>query len=476
MTGGNLLALLPEILIGTGIVFTLLGDLFLKEKQKLTFLFLLNLAVTVAAGVAFLSLPLSQTPPVYGIVDDLWRRAFALILILGFLYTLFLSDSYLGEFSLPQGEYYVLLLSTLLGMLLLVSTVHLGFIFLGIELMSLPLYSLCALRPGEKRGGEGALKYFVLGSVASAFLLMGIALFYLLSGSLLVSSLPKLTVGTLPLLSWFFLLIGIAFKLALVPFHSWSPDAYEGAPLPVTAWMSTGVKVAVVGAFARLWVNNPPPALIQGFALLLFITVVIGNLLAIRQENLKRFFAYSSIAHAGYLGVGLFHPGVDELAAVLFYLLVYTIMTMGAFAVLVASSRGGREAERLELYRGLSSADGFLSFAFALTLLSLAGIPPLGGFTAKLFLFAAAIEGGALPLVLVAVIASLAGVYYYLRPIVVMFMEEGAAPSSQESPERDRLTFLLVLTSFLLFYLGLFPGNLLQYFREVAARLLAHGQ
>lgn len=475
MKGIVLTPILPEIVLSLGIVLTLGIDLMVSPSRKRELLYFLSLTATVGAGVLLLALPYSSVGKgIFGIVDDPWRRSLALILLLGYLYTLLLSNSYLKRFSLLEGEYYILLMTTLLGMLFLVSTTHLGYLFIGIELISLPLYSLCALRFQDQRSGEAALKYFILGSVASAFLLLGISLFYLSTGSFHFSAIKALPPGGISLLSWSFLLIGLAFKLAFVPFHSWSPDAYEGAPLPVTAWMSTGVKVAITGVLGRIWIHTPPFPLLQGFALLIIFTVVVGNLLALRQENLKRFLAYSSIAHAGYIGVGLIQPTVDGLAAVLFYLVVYTVTNMGAFAVLLAESRPEEEGERLEAFHGLAVREGFLAFALSLMLLSLAGIPPLGGFTAKLFLFSTAIAGGSLPLVIIAILASLVGIYYYLRPISAMFFEE--APRSQGGTEESALSFLLIFSSFLLFYFGLFPGSLLSYFREVATQLIGHGQ
>jgi len=474
MNASILIPILPEIILSAGILTILLLDLAISSSKKRTFLFLASLIAVVGAGVLLLSLPYGRSGGIAGFVDDPWRRSLALILVLGYLYTLFLSDTYLKKFHLPQGEFYLLLMTTLLGMLFLISTTHLGYLFIGFETMSLPLYALCALRFQDPRSGEAGLKYFVLGSVASAFLLVGISLLYLLTGSLDLSALKTLPNGGIAFLFWSFLLIGLTFKLALVPFHFWSPDAYEGAPLPVTAWMSTGVKVAIAGILGRIWIHTHPSSMVQGFALLLILTVVVGNLLALRQENLKRFLAYSSIAHAGYIGIGLIQPTVDGLAAVLFYLVVYTVTNMGAFAVLLAESRMGEEGENLETMRGLGTKDGFLAFAFSLMLLSLAGIPPLGGFTAKLFLFSSAIAGGVLPLVVIAILSSLVGVAYYLRPIFAMFFEEG--PPLRRGEEEGVLSFLLVLSSFLLFYFGLFPGSLLSYFREVATQLLEHGQ
>ena len=257
------------------------------------------------------------------------------------------------------------------------------------------------------------------------------------------------------------ILVGMAFKLALVPFHSWSPDAYEGAPAPWTAFMSTAVKVAVVGAMVRVFFQTGglPPAFVSALVVLAVLTMVVGNLLAVGQTNFKRLLAYSSVAHAGYLTVGLVAGTPDALAAAAFYLVVYGVMNVAAFGILIALSKDGEEFETIDDLRGLARREPLMAFLLMLVMMSLAGLPPLAGFTAKLMLFGAAVAAGWTWLVVLAVLASVVGAYYYLRPAVRMYLDDGEGRPVR-SPGAVVRTVLVLLVVVLL-WLGLAPAGLL---------------
>lgn len=467
---------LPEMLFALGAVVLFVEDLFLPNKKevRLEVFFWTLFLIVVATGYSLFLIPFSPSLP-YGLVDDLFRRVLIGIFLVLFFLTLLLSHPYLKHFPLPEGEYYLLLLFSFLGLSFLVSTQHLGYIFLALELLSLPLYSLCSLRYDEPRSGEGGMKYFFLGSSATTFLLMGTALIYLDQGSFLLQELQD---GKSPIffLGIFLFLLGSVFKLSWVPLHFWSPDAYEGAPLPVTAWMSTGVKVGVVGVLLRFTLVLSSPYIRTFLIVGILFTVIYGNLLTLRQENLKRFFAYSSIAHAGYLGLGFVEPNLSSIASILFYLVVYSLMNMGGFGVLVALSEKGKERENLGDFKGLSHTHPFLSFVFLSVLVSFAGIPPLAGFSAKVFLFSSALSQGVILTTLVAILFSVLSLYYYVRPVVAMYMEEGGGknpPIPLELSSHLMVLFVGVLS--LLFFLGVWPGILFRPFEMVGQSLVGGG-
>jgi NADH-quinone oxidoreductase subunit N len=385
------------------------------------------------------------------------------------LVTTILSYPYLLSQEELIPEYFSLLLFAVSGMVLMVSTTQLLTFVLGLEVMSLSLYVLVGLRRLDELSGEAAFKYFLLGSVATAFLLFGISLFYGATGTLDLKALGSVAVH--PDLQMIFkwgallILLGFAFKVAAVPFHFWAPDAYDGAPYPVTGFMATGVKVAAFGALLRVVQALLPSDILpmpQFFIGLSLATMVVGNIAALGQRSLKRLMAYSSISHAGYLllgvatvvRIGSFQETV--LSPILYYLAAYGLLTLGVFAVLTLLSSRGTEINRLKDLDGLADQHPVLAATLGIFLISLAGIPPSAGFLAKYYLFSQAIKVGLYPLAIVGILASAISLYYYLGPVVRMYFRPGEKrlllPSI--SPVYKILVTLLVIG---VFYLGLLP-------------------
>ncbi len=416
----------------------------------------------------------------------------SLLVVLVALVVTLLSPAYLERRGLQRGEFYALILFASVGLILMAGSPHLILIFLGIELLSIPLYILAGFARPNLRSEESGLKYFLLGAFASGFLLYGIALIYGATGSMNLREIGQIlgreaqagggtvlqvagTANLMLIAGLVMLLVGIGFKLSFVPFHQWVPDVYEGAPTPVTAFMMAGTKA---GGFAVLlnllfafgvlytwWVN-----LIVVLALL---TMIGGNIGAIRQQNVKRMLAYSSIAHAGYMLVGVAGlAGGLGLPALILYLAVYALMNLGAFAVLIALEEAtDREIVEVEDFRGLGREHPVLGLLLGFFLLSLAGFPPTAGFFAKFFLFTGAVLGGQNWLVVAAVVLSVISVFYYARFIIAMFMQpaEGVTSTDEEGREPARPSWMvgtaIAVTAVLVLAIGLFPSPLLGLFQ-----------
>jgi NADH-quinone oxidoreductase subunit N len=394
---------------------------------------------------------------------------------------LLLSVGYARRQGIDHGEYYVLLLFAAVGMMLMGAALDLLVVFLGLELMSLSLYVLAGSFRTRPTGNESAMKYFLLGAFSSGFFLYGIALLYGATGTTnlarLAAALGSPGAGREPLVLAGFglLLVGFAFKTSAVPFHQWAPDVYEGAPTSVAALIATGSKAAAFAALLRVLLAMR--AIQPDWALLLWLmaaaTMTVGNVVALVQRNLKRMLAYSSVAHVGYMLVGV-TAGLDRGgAAVLYYLLVYTVATVGAFGVILLLERGEHaEAVELDAYGGLAASHPVLAVTLTVCLLSLIGLPPTAGFVGKFYLFGAAIRGGYVWLAVIAVLNSVAAAYYYLRLIVYMYMRD---------PEKDGVRAVLTPAAGLAlavavwttFYLGLLPGGILAVARRAIAPLLS---
>lgn len=394
----------------------------------------------------------------------------ALLLLAGSL-TVLISGAYLDEHGFADDAYFSLLLLAISGMMLLVHATSFVMLLIGLETMSLAIYALVAFWVGKATSAEAALKYFVMGAVASAFLVFGVALIYGVTGATgyraLAEAAAQAAGQPLLLLGMVFVLGALAFKVAIVPLHMWVPDAYEGAPTPVTGLMASAVKAAGFGALLRLLATSfAADGLVYGSTgwlnpcwTLAALTMSLGNLAALRQPSIKRMLAYSSVAHAGYVLLGVIaaglHPG--QLAPVLFYLLSYAAATLGALGVVAWIGR--REAERLtfEDWAGLARHHPVVALAMTVFMLSLAGVPPTGGFFAKFYLFRAALRDPQLvTLVVIAVLNSVVSVYYYLRPVVAMYFQDGVA---QPQPlARPGVYAMLGLALALVLLLGLLPG------------------
>jgi NADH-quinone oxidoreductase subunit N len=389
-----------------------------------------------------------------------------------------LSIDYLQRNGIESGEYYALVLLSTAGMLLLASAGDLLVVFLGIELMSLPLYVLAGLFKTRLAAGEASMKYFLLGVFATAFLLYGMALIYGATGA---TNLDRIAAAAatrpgdvLVTLSLGLLLVGLGFKISAVPFHMWAPDVYEGAPTSITALIATGSKAAAFGALIRV-LTVGLKAVQPDWTVLLWaiaaVTMTVGNVVAIAQSNLKRMLAYSSVAHVGYMLVGLVAGGVPGAGAVLYYLLAYTFTTAGAFGAILMVERAGEEAVDVRDYAGLARRHPVLAATLALYLLSLIGIPPLAGFVGKFYLFGSAVRAGYLWLTVVAVLNSAIAAYYYLRVIVYMYMRE-----PDTAPARVAATFAgslaLAIAAAGIVVLGLAPAPFVDLAQAAVAPLM----
>jgi NADH-quinone oxidoreductase subunit N len=398
-------------------------------------------------------------------------------MILTVIFITLISLKYLSLQHTDHGEYYGLLLFALSGMMIMVSSRDFLVIFLGLEVLSMASYALAGLKRDDERSSEAAIKYFLLGSFASAFLVFGIALLYGAVFSTDISTIMNFfhvetNFSLMALTGMAFIIIGFGFKIAVVPFHMWTPDVYQGSPTPVTAFFSVGPKAAGFAVLMRIFfpfwkeaVNSE--IFFHILWILSVLTMVVGNLVALRQKNVKRILAYSSIAHAGYILVAIL---AGDNSGLLFYLTVYLFMNIGAFSAVIALSRKGKEFLELEDYSGIGFRYPWIGATFTVFLFSLAGFPPTGGFLAKFYIFSSAVHKGLVPLVIIGVLASLISVFYYLRIVIYMYMRE---------PTRNVVIFsynpALFLVLFLCLYgvlmLGIFPGNILLYLKHAVAPL-----
>jgi NADH-quinone oxidoreductase subunit N len=468
----SLTALLPLLSILGGSLVLLLVEAFFRREDtsRLGYLSVLF----IGAGGFFTVRVWGGGASFFDGVLVLDRPAVVLVLVFlssGFLVVL-MSLKYLALQGMNHGEYYPLLLLALCGMVIMVTSGNLLVVFLGLEVLSVASYALTGLKKNDRKSSEAAIKYFLMGSLAAAFLVLGLAFLYGAAGSLDIGEvLSRIQAASSPsplgLAGLALVTVAFAFKMALVPFHMWAPDVYEGAPTPVTAFLSTGPKLAGVAVLFRLL----GPKLSSGSGGREFLavlgavavaTMVLGNLAALRQSNLKRLLAYSSIAHSGYILLAVIAADGTSLV---FYLVVYLFMNAGAFSALVVLGRKDREYGELEDLAGLGFRYPWIAASLSVLLLSLAGFPPTAGFLAKFYVFSAAVREGFVGLVVVAVLASLVSVFYYLRIVVVLYMRE---PGGEVRIEADHPGPHLVLffCLYAVLQLGILPGNLLAFIRR----------
>ena len=412
------------------------------------------------------------------VILDNYALFFHVVICYGAALIVLLSIDYLRRSGVESGEYYALVLFSTSGMLLLTSASDLIVVFIAIELMSLSLYVLSGLFKRRRQAGEASMKYFLLGAFASAFLLYGIALLYGATGTTNIDRIAAAAAAaphdTLLIAGLGLLLVGFGFKISSAPFHMWAPDVYEGAPTSVTALIATGSKAAVFAVLVRLLLSGVRAVQADWTAVLWVLaalTMTLGNVVAIAQSNLKRMLAYSSIAHVGYMLVGLAVGGAAGAGAVLFYLLAYTFTTAGTFGVITLCVRAGEEAVDVRDYAGLGRRHPVLAFALALLLLSLVGIPPLAGFVGKFYLFGAAVRAGFVWLAVLGVLNSAIAAYYYLRVIVTMYMQEPDGQSASVAPSfAGGLALTIAVIGVVL--LGLMPAPFVDLAQVAVAPLL----
>ena len=493
----NLTLISPELIVGIAGVIVMLVDAFTRRSQR-SITATLSILALLAAGVASIWLwikwPTTRSAFNGMIVLDELRLSFTLIFLIVSILTVLIATVWIDSESLPAGEFHSLLLFATCGMMLMASAGDLVIVFLGLELLSIATYVLAGFRRTDVRSNEASLKYFILGSFASAFLLYGIALIY---GATATATLPGTTNIALiaermnqslypPLLfaGAAMLLVGFGFKIATAPFHVWTPDVYEGAPTPVTAFMAAGPKAAGFASFMRVFLFGFPivttaastsgyahKSWVGALAIMAVLTMTVGNVVAIVQNNVKRMLAYSSIAHAGYALVGFVAAGAATdpeqrnaaSSSVAFYLLTYAVMNMGAFAIVTLIARRGDRQNNVEDYNGIGFTSPVLAFSLSIFLLSLLGMPLTAGFMGKIVVFSAALNQGYVWLVVIGVLNTAVSAYYYLRLIIVMFFRERSV--EWEPPKVPAaVAFALVITVAAVFYLGLFPGRVISSF------------
>lgn len=475
MTATDLLAILPIIALGALALALMALNAFARGHRS-------NLALTLAGlALALLALPLaaSAAPRPVGalLIVDQYALFYQGLLIAATLVVAALSYGYLEQPGRAHDKYYILLVLACTGAATLAASNHFVTFLLGLDLLSVALYALVAYLRASERGIEAGIKYLVLAAAATAFLLFGMALIYAELGALAFDALAARggAPGVLLLTGLAMMVIGIGFKLAVAPFHMWTPDVYEGAPAPVTAFVATvskGAMFALLLRFFTLLGLHAYSSLLLALALIAIASMFAGNLLALQQENVKRILAYSSIAHLGYLLVALLAGGELAVPAVTLYLVAYTITTLCAFGVVTALSSQAREADALRDYRGLFWRRPWLAAAFTAALLSLAGIPLTAGFIGKFYVLAAGVGQSLWLLVVSLVASSVIGLVYYLRIVVTMYLpaEDAALPAALAPRSRAESLVLAGLT-LLLVALGAYPSPLIDALQAVAPHL-----
>lgn len=483
MTARDLVALLPELIMTFTALFVLVLDLMMRPERRRRLAWISLMGVAAASGASVL-IPVQSEPLAQGMFRaDALAVFLNVVFLLGCGMAILLSMDYLERQGIARGEYYALVLISTTGAMLMGSSADLLMVFLGLETLSIPLYVLSSFLRRRVASQEAGFKYFVLGSFSSALFLYGIALVYGATGTTQLSVLVGAISGALaakPLLVYVgagLLLVGLSFKAAAVPFHTWAPDVYEGAPTTTTAFMAVAAKAGAFAAFLRVFAYSFP-AIAEGWAVLVgalaVLTMILGNVVAVVQFNLKRLLAYSSIAHAGYLLIAVAAsqgPDVVDLAtsSLLFYLLAYTLMTLGAFGVVILAEGRGENLS-LDDVAGLASRHPWLGAAMAIFMISLAGLPPTAGFFGKFYVFNAAIQAGQLGLVIVGALTSVVSVYYYLRVVYYMVMRPAAAERVVYASSPVLIGLAIMVMGVLL--LGVYPTPAIGWLGQMAAAAL----
>lgn len=471
MQNVNFAAIMPSLVLCCFGMAILLINVFMP-RGKTTPAALISIIALLATAVVSLQ---GWNNPQFGFAGhvalDNFATFFNLIFLLAAGLTILMSDDYLQREGYPIGEYYPLILFATAGCMWMASGTDLMTIFLGLEVLSIALYVLAGMFRGQLQSNEAGLKYFLLGAFSTGFLLYGIALLYGVAGTtnvadigLYLSAHPAMIGNPMTVAGMLLLSIGFLFKIAAAPFHMWTPDVYQGSPTPVTAFMSAAPKAAAFAALMRVFIlglaglQNEWTSLLWVLAVL---TMIVGNVTAIYQTNLKRMLAYSSIAHAGYALVGLVAANAVGVSGILFYMLAYTFMNLGAFGVLVLAGKKGEENLTLEGFSGFGFKRPFLGVAMVIFLFSLMGIPPTAGFAGKFYIFAGAVKSGYIWLAVIGVLNSAVSLYYYLRVIVYMYFKDPQEDYNWVTMHLGAVVSIVIAIVGVL-YLGVIPGKLME--------------
>lgn len=463
----DLLPALPEIFVLTVACAILLVDALIKDRALSYGLALFGL-LGAAALTAFTSVPQVQTTFGGQFIDDAMGDVLKLMSYLAAMTAVVYSRAYLAERGLFRGEFFALALFAVLGMMVMISANHMLVLYVGLELLSLSLYAMVALQRDSKQATEAAMKYFVLGALASGLLLYGMSMLYGLTGTL---ELPKMAAilqagvkdNVILAFGIVFIVAGLGFKLGVAPFHMWVPDIYQGAPTAVTLFIGSAPKLAAFAFTMRLLVDGLHPAVGDWQGMLVIMAVLslaIGNLAAIMQTNIKRMLAYSTIAHMGFLLLGVLSGTFAGYSAAMFYAIAYVLMSLGSFGLVVYLSQKGHEAENLDDFKGLNSRHPWLAALLAILMFSMAGIPPFVGFHAKLSILQALVGAGFVWLAVVAVLFSLIGAFYYLRVVKILYFDAPRADAPAVTPAFD-VQALLSANGVAVLVLGILPQPLI---------------
>jgi NADH-quinone oxidoreductase subunit N len=469
-------AIVPMLCVTLAALASMGAEAFRRKDERMP-IGILGLVGLVSAGLSAALLWNRNAEGFEVIIADNFGLFVTIVLAIVGVLTIMFSSQVIERDGLPGGEYYSLVLFSIVGMIMMATATDLLVIFVALEILSLAVYVLTAIRRDHMPGTEAAFKYFLLGAFSSAFFLYGIAFTYGVTGSTRLAavgsflSAQSMTDNPMILLALGLLLVGFAFKISAVPFHMWTPDAYEGAPAIVTGFMSTGVKAAAFAAFVRVFLSSFEPfrdmsAAGPGWAPIVAVlaaaTMILGTVVGVAQGNLKRMLAYSSIAHGGYLLVGLVAANQVGKAAILFYLLAYSVTNLAAFGVIAMLGSRDRANDSLRDYSGLWHTNPGLAALMTVCLLSLGGLPPTAGFIGKWYIFQAAVSSGYYWLAIIGVLTSVVSVFFYLRVVVMMYMAE-----REGAPEPARVTGFgmaaLALSIAVIFYLGILPTPILDF-------------
>lgn len=462
----NFLPALPEIFVLGMTCVLLLIDLFLKDRDRyLTYLLslftLILVAVLTVYGYSGERLTTFNGTYVADGMSQVLKLGVYFAVFVVFVY----AKDYLRDRNMFKGEFYLLGLFGMLGMMIMISAHSLLTLYLGLELLSLSMYAMVAMQRDSARASEAAMKYFVLGAIASAMLLYGMSMIYGATGTLDLTGIANQSAAadkTLMAFGLVFLLVGVAFKLGAVPFHMWLPDVYEGAPTAVTLYIGSAPKIAAFALLARLLGDG----LInlhdqwQGILIILAIlSMAVGNIVAIAQTNLKRMLAYSTISHSGFLLLGILTGTQSGFSSSMFYALSYVLMALGGFGMIMLISRKGFEGDKLDDFKGLNKRSPWYAFMMLILMFSMAGVPPFLGFWAKLSVLEEVVSSGMIWLAVVAVVFSIIGVFYYLRIIKLMYFDEPTGEEELECSADMRL--MISANALMVLGIGLFPGALM---------------
>ncbi|HET6377872.1 MAG TPA: NADH-quinone oxidoreductase subunit NuoN [Methylocella sp.] len=465
---------LPEVILAAGALsLVLLGAIRGRDSDgPITEIAAGLLALAIA--VILLGAKSDATVLDGAFIDDAFGRFMKVLALSGSLVTLVMSQEFLASEKIDKFEFPILVLLATLGMLMLISAGSLIALYLGLELMSLPLYVLAAFQRDNLRASEAGLKYFVLGALSSGMLLYGAALLYGFAGTVSLAGIAGAISGNASIGVIFglvFVMAGLAFKMSAVPFHMWTPDVYEGAPTPVTAFFASAVKMAAVAITLRVILTAFSGVPAEWRQLVIFISIlsmVLGAFAAIGQSNIKRLMAYSAIGHIGFALVGLAAGGEAGVSGVIAYMAIYLVMTLGTFAGILSMRINGKGVENISDLSGLARTDGTMAFFLSMMMFSLAGVPPLAGFFAKWYVFNAAIQSGLYTLAVIGVLSSAVAAFYYLRVVKVMYFDE-PAPAFDRPAAAPRL--VLAATGVMVLALFVYPGLFMETARAAASSL-----